>query len=209
LSEIEKTDFLQIISNDLRKTNDDYERQYILRCFPSNLWLQVDKISKIRTENRIINSIKEGKSYENKKSIYGWFATWCTHLFKEFSFKKKLFSVISDKLSSDDVSQVKYCFNHIIDDIWDLLDEKELEKWDKLNNDPFIFNFNYWFLITIRNELKNGNKLFYDYISRTYEMPQVVKSYFAIHLDNFKENKELKTMSDDDYDETIEDEVPF
>ncbi len=210
LSEIEKTDFLQIISNDLLKTNDDNERKYILKCFPPNLWSQVDEISKIRTENRIISSIEDGKAYDNKRSSDGWLATWCTQLFKEFSLKEKLFSVISAKLSSDDISQIKYCFKYTIDNIWDLLDAKELEKLDKMDDGPLFFDFNYWFLRTMKNEVEKGNKLFYDYIRKSkYQMPQVVASYFAEHLDNFKENKELETVSDDDYVETKEDDIPF
>ncbi|GAI93206.1 unnamed protein product, partial [marine sediment metagenome] len=154
MSDGEIKDFLQIISSDLLKTNSDKERKYALRCFPVERWKEIDEIARLRTENRIIKSIKEGKTYAEKDSVDGWFATWCTSLISEFSLKKELINAVSDKLNSDDFAEVSYCIKFILDEIWKILEDEKIASF--LNEDNGFTNYlhEYSHLITIKDEIK-------------------------------------------------------
>lgn len=211
LSEIEKTNFLQIISEDLLRTSSDNERKYILRCFPPNMWGKVDEIARLRTENRIIKSVESGRSYDNKDTSDGWFGTWCTNLFTEFSLDDKLLDVILGKLSSNDVAQIKYCFKYLLNPMWNMYSKADLEILEKSDISLMEIGSKFLIIDAIREEIEKGNKLFNDYVKyNKFRMPNEIKPYYTNVLKNFKENKEIETTSPDDYPESDdEDDVPF
>ena len=198
LSENEIHAFMQIISKDLLKTKDDNERKYILRCFPANKWDQIDEISRLRTENRIINSIKDGKSFNNRSSKSGWFATWCTHLIKEFTLKEELLSLVGKKLSSKNGLQVRYIFKHIMSYIWSILDEENLKILEKTKDDFLLWNCDYLIVSNMKEQLDKGNDQVYEYINDyNFTIPDTVLSFFSESLKNFKENQDLSNDDDD------------
>ena len=202
--------FLKIISNDLQVTNNDNERKYILRCIPIEEWLNIDEIPRLRTENKIIKSIEEGTYYETKKSTKGWLATWCTRLFSEFTLKEKLISSIGNILISGDISKQKYCMKYILDTFWKILDPMQLDELENIKEFEFGSDFTYWFFIPIKDEIENGNKLFYDYFhDKLYLLPKQITDYLDESIKKFKENKDIKTKSDDDCPYDFEDDIPF
>jgi len=207
LSESEKSDFLSIISEDLLRTNDNAERRYIINCFPAFAWGMIDDISKRRTENIILKSIKEGRAYDYLDTKDGSFAIWCSQLFKYFTLKSKLLSVVSDIFHSEEISRIKYIFKYILNDTWDIIDRKLIE--ELINNDDFVSR-RYRFLLSIKEEIEKGNLLFYDYIDdNKHQIPEYVFEFFKKSFDNFKENSDIKTISDDDHPDRSEDEAPF
>jgi uncharacterized protein (TIGR02391 family) len=207
LTDNEKSDFITIISDDLLKTNDDKERKYILKCFPAKYWEKVDDISKRRTENRIIKSIREGHFFENKKTSGGWFATWCTHLIKYFVLKDKMIFLITDIIQSNEISRIKYIFKFIMNYVWDILDEDVVVQ--SIKNDIISFT-NYGFIVLIKEEIDKGNILFFNYINdNKYQIPKYILEFYQDSLKKFKNNPNIKTFSENDSPDFPDDEIPF
>ncbi len=210
LSDNEIHQFLGTISSDLQKTNDDNERKFILRCFPKERWNEVDEISRLRTENRIIKSIEDGIAYEYKKTTDGWLATWCTHLFSEFTLTGKLISTIGGKISSSDIPQIKYCMKFMLETFWKILDVNQLNRIEEADKDPFEAKFDYWFISSVKREIENGNKLFYSYCKeKSFQIPEQIRKYLESAIDEFHENEDIKTIVDDDQPDDFEDDIPF
>ncbi len=208
LSETEKSEYFAIISDDLIKTSIDQERKYILKSFPSNYWQKIERIAVMRTENKIINSINEGKSYDNKESSDGWFATWCTNLFEYFVLKDKLISTLGEKICSSNIAEIKYFFKFMSTPLWGILDSEILGLLNNEELDEFLFEYS--FIITIKDNIEKGNNLFYYYIDfQKYSMPKILRDYFKSALDNFIVNSDIKTLSKGDLPEITDDDVPF
>ena len=63
---------LEIISDELMRINDDKLIRYNLQILPSKYWTGIEEISRLRIENRIIESIDEGKYFDFKETSEGW-----------------------------------------------------------------------------------------------------------------------------------------
>jgi uncharacterized protein (TIGR02391 family) len=199
-NENEKNSFIQIISDDLMSTNVDQEFKFILSCLPPVLWNKIDKLAKLRTENKILKSIEEGKSYDKKSASDGWLATWCTPFIKEFELEENLYNIVLSKILSDDISQIKYCMKYLFSPIFSKYSDDDLFSFINNSKDPWEYSFVETLLDKFKEELGKGNILYFDYINNSR-----IRKYFKNELNNFKENSDIPTISPDDY----EDEIPF
>ena len=122
LDSVEVDDFLREVSDELKTVKDvggqfntDYGTQEylkvdstavvrtILALLPSELWLKIERIAKLRIENKLINSIESGTySSRHNKCLSGSLGTWSRPLIRFFeeSSKKRLLDVFVHKLKS-------------------------------------------------------------------------------------------------------------
>jgi len=194
LKAVESQAFLNKVESELLVVNDDTNRKYILASFPPEKWSQIDKLARIRTENRILKSIEIGKDENSNK---GWLATWCTSYFKYFITKEKILQLIHSKIESNEESQIRYCTKYILNNIWEMLDPDELEKLDTLNNDPWAFALEYWFIFSMAEKIRSLNENIYNYVKVSkYIIPKKVNNYFKSALLEYEDK--IKNKSDDD-----------
>ncbi|MCK9355368.1 MAG: TIGR02391 family protein [Gallionella sp.] len=99
-------DFLAVVSDDLRTQNFDLEIRLTLQVLPERLWPRLSEVARLRTENKLIQSIEKGR-YElrTQNCESGALGTWARDFFKYFSLKPELFNVLAKKLSGDDEEQ--------------------------------------------------------------------------------------------------------
>lgn len=99
-------DFLAVVSDDLRTTQDEKEVRLALQILPEHLWPRISEIARLRIENKLIQSIDSGQyDSENKNCTSGWLGTWGINLVKDFSLKKELFQILLKKLRGNDYEQ--------------------------------------------------------------------------------------------------------
>ncbi|MBM4300761.1 MAG: TIGR02391 family protein [Deltaproteobacteria bacterium] len=76
---------IEIISEELKCTNDDQVVRIVLQCFPAEWWNRYSEVSRLRIENKLIQSIRDG-SYDIKRSkcLGGSLGTWSRNIFRYF-----------------------------------------------------------------------------------------------------------------------------
>jgi uncharacterized protein (TIGR02391 family) len=113
LSEDQIKQFLAIVSDELSVINEDIEIRYNLKLIPPNLWSRLTEVSKLRIENRVIGSIKEGQVINGVLS-YGGLATYARKHFENFTLKDRLEKTFLEKLNSKSVSERIYVIGHFL-----------------------------------------------------------------------------------------------
>jgi len=206
LSSSEISQLLNLASKNLLLTKNDEERKYIIASIRKNNWKNIEELARKRTENRILKSIESGMVDYKDRTIdeIGWFATWCTDLFSEFTLMEDLYDTISYKFNSNEASQIIYVFEYIFYYVCSTIIENDFK--EKMNSeDPHLY-MKYEFILQVRSEIENGNKLYYDRLRKLFHrLPKFLVNYYKEALDNFKEDIEKTTPG---IDEPLND-LPF
>ncbi len=178
LNKDEKKQIFEIISDELKKTRSDKTVKYALIILPPNYWKEINETARLRIENKIIDSIKDGKHIEGEKFSGGWLATWTKRFLKHFDLADELEGTIISKLDSDDRVQQDYIFRYFTDFLNTML-KKPTSR----------------LIVVINNGLKNGDKRFYDIFK--YES-DAIKKPFKEQLEGFKETPLEEDFTDED-----------
>ena len=176
---------LEIISDELMRINDDKLIRYNLQILPSKYWTGIEEISRLRIENRIIESIDEGKYFDFKETSEGWLATWSTEFLEYFVSEEELSLSIFSKFCSSDKPQHDYAVQYFS---------------SYINQELRNPNSNIKFLI--EDSLRYGNINVYNYLKN---ISNSIKKNFKSSLDEFTEPEEQDNGSDDFTD----DDIPF
>ena len=183
--------FLKIVSEELRKTSNDSDIKYIVYILLPEMWEKIDSIGKIRTENRIIESIKDSH----------FLATWCTVIFKYFSDTGSLFWAAHAIATSTKTKEVEYFYKFIFHTVINLIKKEDIYTEDEENTG---FDLHPMFIGEIREKIEKGELIHYESIKEAeYSLPDFLKRYFKSALDEFKEVKQVAE------EKTLEDDIPF
>lgn len=123
LSEDQITHFLSIVSEELKITQDDTDIRLTLQVLPPDLWPRLDEAPRLRAENALIKSIREGQASPDGKISKGAGAlgTWARDFLQYFALKSQAGQVILDKLKQDESSQ-RYVFHFFLESLPSLYD---------------------------------------------------------------------------------------
>jgi hypothetical protein len=81
-------DFLEIVSDELKVTQEDNVIKMILQILPNYLWPRIEEVARIRIENKLIRSIESGKyNPSSQKGVLGWLGTWARDFIKYFTLR--------------------------------------------------------------------------------------------------------------------------
>lgn len=107
--------FLSVVSEELKVTQDDVDVRLTLQVLPPNLWPGLDEAARLRVENILIKSIREGQSSSDGKPIkgVGSLGAWARDFLPYFDSKLQSEEVILDKLRQDESSQ-QYIFSFFL-----------------------------------------------------------------------------------------------
>jgi len=116
LPEKEIKDFLLIVSEELKFFQKDIDIRIILQILPPELWPQVEEVARLRIENRLIKSIKDGQATFSGEVIQGNGAlgTWAMHFLKHFQLQREVAYSIVEKFEKDE-SNHYYVFRFFMD----------------------------------------------------------------------------------------------
>lgn len=149
LDEDTKQRLFDVVSDELQNTNDESSVRITYHLFPADFITRLDESARLRSENRFILSIREGK-YDvlTKKCIKGAFGTWCNEAMSQFFMKDECILALTIKLGWGDVTEQDYVLNFFIYQLIRFVDTLE---GDQRN----------WIRDIILEYLKKGDKRFY------------------------------------------------
>ncbi len=89
ISEEQISDFLTIVSEELKTTQENIDIRLTLQMLPPILWKNLNMAARMRAENILIKSIEEGKANSQGKTLNGAGAlgTWAGEFLQHFELK--------------------------------------------------------------------------------------------------------------------------
>ena len=116
----EKQEIYKEISECL-KHSDDIETIITVVTAFVEIWPELEESARLRTENKFLESIKDGKWHPAKNEcIGGTFGAWATNITQHFVLKDDLLNVLLDKLESSDKGEQGYVFSFFPDTLGEL-----------------------------------------------------------------------------------------
>ena len=157
-----------MVSEDLKTTEDNATIRTVTQVFSGEKWNQITRIARLRIENRLLNSVKEGEYDSNSQQcLRGGLGTWLGNVFDEMELKDKAISILTEKLSSSDRKGQDYVFTYFL---------RRLIKFGQIPNGSLLRLF--------RNGLSSGDKRYYDSL------------YFEVLVSTDEWGKELQPLLD-------------
>jgi hypothetical protein len=142
LASSERTTVFEIISDELKTVEDDGRIISFIQIIKPIDWLRIQKLARLRIENRIIESINQGiYSLSQQRCTNGVLGTWATGLFPFFTLKKEAYTAICERLFSNTLAAETYALKFMAKSL------------PKLSAKP-----NYTFQAKIREKLKAGQQ---------------------------------------------------
>lgn len=107
--------FLSVASEELKMTQDNGDIRLTLQLLPPNLWPRLNEAARLRAENILIKSIREGQSGSDGTLVKGAGAlgTWARDFLPYFDLKSQAGKAVLDKLRQDESSQ-QYIFSFFL-----------------------------------------------------------------------------------------------
>jgi uncharacterized protein (TIGR02391 family) len=126
LTEDQVTEFVSVVSDELKIVHDNNIIRMILEFFPPNLWHKLSETARLRIENKLLQSIRDGQWHpSSSKIIDGAFGTWAKSFMRFFTLKDELLNVIVEKLWSNQTMQGLYVMKYFYSEIPFLVENNE------------------------------------------------------------------------------------
>lgn len=114
MSDEDKREFLSVVSDELAVTDDEDTIRFVLQTL-SDLWIELDEAARLRIENKLINSAKDGKWLKVQNRCRGGaLGTWIISIHNQLVLKEDLWRVLTQKLASSDWEAQDYVFQYFI-----------------------------------------------------------------------------------------------
>ncbi|PKA71072.1 uncharacterized protein (TIGR02391 family) [Pseudomonas baetica] len=139
----------EVISEELKTADDEATLRIIIGSLGSKCWEHLQETARLRIENRLIRSIKDGK-YDAKLNRVrdGSLGTWIISILPKISLKGEALRAISDSLHSDNVEKEDYVIRYILSSMTHLSEDL-----------PFGFD------ILFTEKIQKGDVRFYDAVN--------------------------------------------
>jgi uncharacterized protein (TIGR02391 family) len=105
----------EMVSEELRQTEDEDTIRFVLKSFPPDLWPRLHEAARLRIENKLIRSVESGKwvAKQNRCSS-GALGTWAVNVIKYFTLKDEMWRALTSKLSTSDREEQDYVFTYFM-----------------------------------------------------------------------------------------------
>jgi uncharacterized protein (TIGR02391 family) len=111
----EQESFWQVVSETLENASSDAEFRTVILVAQRH-WDRVSEIARLRTEHRLIESIREGQYNQIKGTcIKGSLGTWTDRIVDEMELKKEYASAVASRITSLDQTARAYAFQYHFD----------------------------------------------------------------------------------------------
>jgi len=161
----------EIVSDELKNTDSNESVRLSAKMFPREIWTRLDEVAKMRSENRFIESIKEGEYIASSgKCIRGALGTWCSSIMSNFVMEGDCILALIFKLISSKREEQDYVFNFFASTL--------LSSVEHVDNEG-IRN---WVVSTLIEGMNAGDKRFYELSN------SAIKYHAAFWKDSLKES---------------------
>lgn len=188
LDENQRQEIIDIISDELKITKSQTDIRLLIQILPKNNWFKIDEAARLRVENKLVNSVKEGQiDIFTDKLTDGVFGTWINKIINDFSMKRELLEVLHKKFEGDLYENAyvsKYFLSHI----------------PKLSMNQY--SQNKW-IDMICDHIENENKYVREYLEKSiHAYPNNWKDPIIERLEG--------SLDDEDYVNVLDvDDIPF
>ena len=111
LSAEDRSAFAALVSEDLKTTEDDATIMIATNVFAGDEWNQIARIARIRIENRLLKSLKEGKyKATSGECLRGALGTYLINIIDAMELKDQAIYTLTKKLSSPSRNEQDYVF---------------------------------------------------------------------------------------------------
>jgi hypothetical protein len=115
MSPEEIAELCEMVSEELRQTDDEDTIRFVVQVFPADMWHRLDELARLRIENKLISSVADGRWAERQKRCTGGgLGAWASYIVHQFTLKDDLWRTLSEKLCSSDAEQQVYVFQYFI-----------------------------------------------------------------------------------------------
>jgi uncharacterized protein (TIGR02391 family) len=183
LSKDDKAEAYSLISQELSETDSTDVMRLTVKLLPREWWPHYEESARLRIENRLIQSVKDGHYVKSTgKCQGGGLGTWAGGLLPYFELKQEIAEALTRKLQSIFSAEQDYVFNYFFSRLPDLMKVPTVR-----------------LKTVIIQALKNGDSRFYDAINGLIEpeCPDEWMTPFRMAMDSF-EAKEKTVEPDDD-----------
>lgn len=127
LSETDADTFMSVFSEELKNCNDERELRSAIEFIPSNYWSKINERTKMRLENIIIQSIKDGKiDPKTQKPYTGVLGGWGAKIVRQFTLISDFSHVIQGKLIKQEVDEDAYVMKYFLFELPIIFTEKRI-----------------------------------------------------------------------------------
>lgn len=114
LNEDENRQICEILTEDLKTSDDESTIRVVLASLPSVLWSRIGEVARLRVENKVIRSVRDGR-YEASfgRCRSGSLGTWSTNIFAVMVLKEEMIEAIARKLWSSASEERGYVFRYL------------------------------------------------------------------------------------------------
>lgn len=118
LSEAQTAHYLAVVSDELRTVTDDGAIRTCLQMLTPDLWPRIAESARLRIENKLIRSMREGEVLLDGR-VLGSLGAWSNAFIKTFTLRDDAAGVVLAKLGDSDPDDrryiTKYFFAHLPD----------------------------------------------------------------------------------------------
>ncbi len=183
LNNEQESEFIKIVSDVLKTSNNDNDFRLITTVFQGERWQKLELSARLRSENKLIKSFEEGLyDSPNNRSKTGALGTWLSNIADNLKLNEQFRYLLIKKISSDNYEEIEYVMRYFRNNIFTFEEEPE-----------------YSLINAINKGLKKGDKRFYDlvsveFISTDSKWTEKIKDNF----DNFEEKYLYPYVDEDD-----------
>jgi len=128
LSSNQITEVCNAVSSELLTTNSEKTVRFNIQLFCANIWKDIQLTARLRTENWLIESIRNGRYVPHTKQIYGGsLGTWANNLISTFELKDELRSALYERLSNSDKSARCYVSEYFSNNFFKVIEPNQNE----------------------------------------------------------------------------------
>lgn len=104
----------EVVTEDLKTCDSESTIRAVLGSFPSSLWPKIGEAARLRVENKIIRSVRDGR-YETSSELCrsGALGTWSIHIFAVMTLKNEMINAIASKICSRSSEERAYVFQYL------------------------------------------------------------------------------------------------
>lgn len=107
LSEEQIEQFLSVVSDELKVTQHDIEIIITLTVIRPEFWPKIHEMARMRIENKLIQSIHQGRCWSTGKTDRG-LGTWARRFLQHFTMRREVGNALLQKLQNADISHRRY-----------------------------------------------------------------------------------------------------
>ena len=108
LSSDQNAQFLVVVSDELKTVQDESALRSTLQMLPPNLWPRISEVARLRIENKLIGSIREGQVDLPDRKVRGALGTWARRFLPYFTLRSQARDALLKKLEYGGSGELRY-----------------------------------------------------------------------------------------------------